>query len=171
MYGTPKNSHLINYICDHYATVELLMEEKSYQFARTRTEFRYEFSSVSVEKEVKKVVLFTETSSSDVFNLALLDDLGNGNYSDITESNNNDLITIMATIFKIVDDFLNTKPNSFVIFRGSDIRRQRLYRIIISRELAKIQEKFEVRGIIDNEMVIDFVPNKPVDYFVINLKQ
>lgn len=146
------------------------MEQNPYQFARTRTEFRYEFMSKSAEKEVKKIVLFTESTSSNVFNLALLDDLGNGNYSDITESNNNDLVTIMATVIKIIEDFLNSKPDSFVIFRGSDARRQRLYRIIISRELAKIQEKFEVRGIIDNEILANFEPNKPFDYFVINLK-
>lgn len=147
------------------------MEEKPYPFARTRTEFRYEFISSSTEKEVKKVVIFTESSASNVFNLALLDDLGNDNYSDITESNNNDMNTVMATVIKIIDDFLNTKPNSFVIFRGSDARRQRLYRIIISRELVKIQEKFEVRGVIGDDIIVDFVPNKPFDYFVINLKQ
>ena len=48
------------------------MEEKAYSFSLARTEFRYEFFSTITEKVVKKVVLFTETSASMVYKLALL---------------------------------------------------------------------------------------------------
>lgn len=47
------------------------MEEKAYSFSLVRTEYRYEFFSISTEK----VLLFTETASSMVYNLALLDEL------------------------------------------------------------------------------------------------
>ncbi len=51
------------------------MEEKASSFSLARTEYRYEFFSISTEKVVKKAVLFTETASSMVYNLALLDEL------------------------------------------------------------------------------------------------
>jgi hypothetical protein len=146
------------------------MEEKSYSFSLVRTEFRYEFLSISAEKAVKKVVLFTETSSSMVYNLALLDELENGELSDISETNNNDLVTVMATVIQIIDEFLRIKPDCFVIFKGSDERRQRLYRIIISRELFKIQQKFDIFGGIGDDFITDFEPNKKYDFYIIRQK-
>jgi hypothetical protein len=146
------------------------MEEKPYPFALTRTEFRYEFFSASVEKEVKKVVIFTETSSKRVYNLALLDELEDGELSDTTESNNKDLVTIMATVIKIIDDFLNKNPHYFVLFSGSDDRRQRLYRIIISRELSVIREKFDIFGGVGEDEITIFEKNIEYDYYIIRKK-
>jgi len=147
------------------------MEEKAYSFSLVRTEFRYEFFSTSTEKVVKKVVLFTETSASMVYNLALLDELENGELSDISETNNNDLVMVMATVIQIVDEFLKIKPEYFVIFRGSDERRQRLYRIIISRELLKIQKKFDIFGGIGEDFIADFEPNEEYDFYIIRQKR
>lgn len=147
------------------------MEEKAYSFSLVRTEFRYEFFSTSTEKVVKKVVLFTETSASMVYNLALLDELENGELSDISETNNNDLVMVMATVIQIVDEFLKIKPKYFVIFKGSDERRQRLYRIIISRELLKIQRKFDIFGGIGEDFIADFEPNKEYDFYIIRQKR
>lgn len=147
------------------------MEEKAYSFSLVRTEFRYEFFSTSTEKIVKKVVLFTETSANMVYNLALLDELENGELSDISETNNNDLVMVMATVIQIVDEFLKIKPEYFVIFKGSDERRQRLYRIIISRELLKIQKKFDIFGGIGEDFIADFEPNKEYDFYIIRQKR
>lgn len=147
------------------------MEEKAYSFSLVRTEFRYEFFSTSTEKVVKKVVLFTETSATMVYNLALLDELENGELSDISETNNNDLVMVMATVIQIVDEFLKIKPECFVIFKGSDERRQRLYRIIISRELLKIQRKFDIFGGIGEDFIADFEPNKEYDFYIIRQKR
>lgn len=146
------------------------MEEKAYSFSLVRTEFRYELFSSSAEKVVKKVVLFTETSASMVYNLALLDELENGELSDISETNNSDLVMVMATVIQIINEFLRLKPNYFVIFKGSDERRQRLYRIIISRELLKIQKKFEIFGGIGDDFIADFEPNKEYDFYIIRQK-
>lgn len=147
------------------------MEEKAYSFSLARTEFRYEFFSTSTEKVVKKVVLFTETSASMVYNLALLDELENGELSDVSETNNNDLVMVMATVIQIVEEFLKIKPEYFVIFKGSDERRQRLYRIIISRELLKIQKKFDIFGGIGEDSIVNFEPNKEYDFYIIRQKR
>ena len=92
------------------------MNEKPYPFSLTRTEFRYEFVSVSQNKAVQKVVLFTQTDSPLIFNLALLDLLENGKMSDVSVTNNDDLRTVLATVIKIIGDFLN--KNQYMRIRG-----------------------------------------------------
>ena len=57
-------------------------------------------------------------------------------------------------------------PHSNVVFKGSDKRRQRLYRIIIGRELTEISKKFEVfEGIGDS--VLSFESNKLYEFYLI----
>lgn len=142
------------------------MDEKNYPFQYDRNEFRYEFLSISDEKQVKKVVLFTETRFKTVYNLALLDELENGDLRDDTETKNKDLITVMATVFKIVDDFLTKNPTFFVLFLGSDEKRHRLYRMILNKELPKISKKFKVLGGFENDFSI-FEPNMDYEYYLI----
>jgi hypothetical protein len=145
------------------------MDEKPYSFSLSRTEFRYEFESVSQEKVVQKVVLFTQTDSPQIFNLALLDVLEGGKMSDVSVTNNDDLRTVIATVFKIIEDFLNKNQDRFVIFKGSDDRRQRLYRIVIGRELELLQQNFQIWGVVDNEITI-FEINKEINFYLIGKK-
>lgn len=109
------------------------MEEKKYPFKTITSELRYEFISISEEKEVKKVVIITKIDEPYFYTLALLDELENGELSDISESRNNDTPIILSTIFKIIDEFLNNSPQAVLLFKGSEERRHRLYRIIIGR--------------------------------------
>jgi hypothetical protein len=143
------------------------MNESSYPFTLSRQELRYEFVSVSAEKEVRKVVLLSQTSLLKVYNLALFDELDTGKLCDVSESNNNDLKTILATVVKIIEDFLDKSPKCLVAFRGSDNRRQRLYRIVIARELSKIIEKFEVFGGIETQIFL-FEPNVDYEFYLIS---
>lgn len=141
------------------------MEEKSYIFQK-RNDKRYEFYSKSQEREVKKVVVFSERGNGGVYNLALLDVLENGQYSDLSETNNNDFRMVMATVIDILKDFLNEFPDKIVTFKGSDERRQRLYRIIIARELTTINESFNVFGLI-NKNIEEFEQNIEYELFII----
>ncbi|MEO6282780.1 MAG: hypothetical protein ABIN80_03045 [Dyadobacter sp.] len=143
------------------------MNEHSYPFTLSRREFCYEFVSVSAEKEVKKVVKLSQTNLPNVYNLALFDELDTGKLCDMAESNNNDLKTILATVIKIIEDFLDRSPKCFVAFRGSDQRRQRLYRIVIARELSEIIENFEVFGGIETQIFL-FKPNVDYEFYLIS---
>jgi hypothetical protein len=62
---------------------------------------------------------------------------------------------------------LNQYPTAILHFRGSDERRQRLYRLIISRELSEIQKKFIVLGGFDDFQPAPFQANQQYDYFLI----
>lgn len=141
------------------------MEEQPYKFSK-REDKRYEFYSESENRKVKKLVIFSGRDDNQVYNLALLDVLEDGQYSDIVVTNNNDFQTVMATVIDILKDFLNEFPQKIVTFRGSDERRQRLYRIIITRELNIIKQNFSVFGL-KNENVEIFEPNKEYELFII----
>jgi len=54
-------------------THQQIMNENAYPFTLSRTEFHYEFVSISAKKEVRKIVLLNETAVSKIYNLALLD--------------------------------------------------------------------------------------------------
>jgi len=142
------------------------MQEEPYPFTLSRQEFRYEFVSVSERKKIIKIVLFTRTRTENTYNLALFDVQEDGSISDSAESNNNDLRCVLATVIRIIEHFLTTRPESLVIFRGSDLRRQRLYRIVISRELPEILKKFEVYGSVRRKTVL-FRPDTAYDFYII----
>ncbi|WP_439583942.1 DUF6934 family protein [Dyadobacter bucti] len=124
------------------------MQEESYPFTCSRQEFRYKFVSVSEWKKINKIVLFTQINDGNSYSLALFDILEDGLASASVESNNGDERLVLATVIKIIDHFLSVKPDCLVIFRGSDARRHRLYRVVITRELPDLSKTFQVYGII-----------------------
>jgi hypothetical protein len=146
------------------------MNEPAYPFSSEPIDIQYNFESVSEQKTVHKTVRFTETSLSSVFNLALLDVLADGQESDITVTNNDDLPTVLATVIQIIDHFLAKFPGTFVMFRGSDARRTRLYRLVINRELATLDQKFRVIGQLDTGQLENFQPDKNYKQFYISRK-
>ena len=143
------------------------MNEKPYFFEPPRIEYRYEFISVSEQKQVKKVVHFSPTDVEGLYNLALLDVLPNGSTSDVTETNNKDMATVLATVVQIVIDFFDKNPTNFVFIQGSDARRQRLYQIVINRELELIEKHFRVLGY-DGKNIEVFQSDHTYEYFIIS---
>jgi hypothetical protein len=103
------------------------MNEESYPFTAIQCPYVYQFESVGENKTIQKFVAFTRTKSKIIYNLALLDRTEDGLFSDQAESNNGDLITVLSTVFHIVEHFLAANPQSLVMFRGHEKRRHRLY--------------------------------------------
>ena len=145
------------------------MQEKPYPYTSTNRDFRYQFESVSDNKIVRKVVRITRTDVQNVYNLALFDILFDGTLSDVSESRNKDLKTVLATVFRIVIDFYTQKPGAYLLFRGSDTRRHRLYRIVIAREINQISERFIIHGL-KNDVLCPFRRNSDFDFYVIEQK-
>jgi len=145
------------------------MQEKPYPYTSTNKDFRYEFESTSDSKTVRKVVRITQTEVLNVYNLALFDILEGGTLSDISESRNKDLKTILATVFHIVKDFYTQKPGAYLLFRGSDSRRHRLYSIVIAREFNQLSERFVIHGL-KNDVLCPFAQNSHFDFYVIEQK-
>ncbi|MBO9613883.1 MAG: hypothetical protein J7619_14365 [Dyadobacter sp.] len=144
------------------------MDEKTYPFTLIPGELVYKFESVSANKKIQKAVLFTPTGNGIVFNLALVDLDTDNQMRDDIESRNGDMPTVLATVFQIIEDFLNTSPERIVMFKGSDSRRQRLYRIVLSREFSSISEKFEIFGG-QRGKAVPFVANVSYEQYYIKL--
>ncbi|MEI7581182.1 hypothetical protein [Runella sp.] len=142
------------------------MNETHYSFNQPQIEYRYDFVSISTDKEVHKRVLFTLTETEQVYNLALLDVLSNGETSDIVETKNKDMRIVLATVMRIITDFLDKNPTVIVLFQGSDEKRQRLYRIVINREIETILQQFRIFGSIDNQIEV-FESNRSYNFFLI----
>ncbi|KAA0989518.1 DUF6934 family protein [Dyadobacter aurulentus] len=144
------------------------MDENIYPYEIFK-EYTYEFVSVSKDKNVRKLVAFTETGRENVFNLALFDILDSGECCNITETRNRDMTTVMATIFRIVATFLEIDKEYVVVFRGNDSRRHRLYRIAISRELKNLSEKYVILGI-NEDRIEYFQPDQSYKLYIITNK-
>lgn len=130
----------------------------------------FDFKSVSNEKIILKKVIFSLIPNTyNYYNLALVDVLEDGNYDDLSISNNNDLKEILSTVYQCIQLFLNQNQQSIVLFAGSSASRTRLYRIAISQNLTEASDKFEIKGFI-NDTFEDFKPNRAYELFSISLK-
>lgn len=146
------------------------MHEKGYPFKLIPGELIYKFESVSTNKRIQKAVLFTTTEREWVFNLALVDVDEDNQMRDDVESKNGDLVTVLATVFRIVEHFLKIRPNCVVMFRSNDDRRQRLYRIVLSRQLSYISEKFGIFGG-QRGKAVPFIANTDYEQYYIKLHE
>ncbi|MGX5852750.1 DUF6934 family protein [Dyadobacter jiangsuensis] len=146
------------------------MNEESYPFTAAHGPFLYLFESVSPNKKIQKAVLFTGFQGNSIFNLALLDVNEHGLLDGEVESNNGDLVTVLATVFRITEHFLVNNPGSMVMFRGSEKRRHRLYRILLSRELHSISKKFGVYGGVPGNFD-PFEPDTNYDFYFIKQQE
>lgn len=145
------------------------MDETPYSFSADPVSIQYTFDSTSETKTVKKIVRFTETDLPYVFNLALLDRFDDGEESDSSVTNNNDLKTVLATVMWIIHGFLTKFPGKIVTFTGSDARRIRLYRIVISREIEAIRKQYDVFGLVEDQLE-EFQPDVAYEQFFFILK-
>ncbi|WP_409014324.1 DUF6934 family protein [Dyadobacter sp. CY326] len=142
------------------------MHIQPYPFAVASSEIRYEFLSISPAKKVSKVVLLSLVNAEDIYNLALLDLLEDDSLCDITETRNGDFRTVMSTVMAIVKHFLEKQPLTLVMFSGTEARRHRLYRILLTNELEKITKTFRIWGR-QNGLLEVFQPNVNYDHYLI----
>jgi hypothetical protein len=142
------------------------MDEQPYPFQRDSVEYSYRFESVNGQTVVQKLVLITATGRANIYNLALLDELPDGELSDTVVTNNKDMPTVLATVFSIVADFLDRFPDYALVFRGSDARRDRLYRMVLGREFVRLNQVYEIFGFDGNQFVL-FEANGSYQFFLI----
>lgn len=145
------------------------MDLEFYPFQADEYRLYFRFLSVSPERTIRKAVIFTPLSARKVFNLALVDVLPHGSFCDNTISNNGDLETIMATVIQCIAQFFEFYPQATIYVQANTPARNRLYRIIISRELSRIKKYYEIYGTSDSETE-SFEAGKDYHHFTIKLK-
>jgi hypothetical protein len=146
------------------------MQSEFYPFQSDDDRHYFEFLSVGPEKTIEKAVVFTLVdASTNLFNLALVDILSDGSHCDKIVSNNGDLEKVMATVAECIAVFFEHYPSAGVYVKGSTPSRNRLYRIVFSRELSKIKKYYELHGL-TGSFIESFEANKSYDVYLLKLK-
>jgi hypothetical protein len=146
--------------------------EHSYKIEREENSERFVFNSGEGASLIVKVVSFELVNSENrLYNLSLGDTKDNPWQSSakvdfMVMSNNKDVFKVFNTVAICVELFLEKNPASIILFSGSTAKRTRIYLKLIERHLGFLQEKFLIKGVLENEFE-DFEPNK--NYFAIAL--
>lgn len=104
---------------------------------------RFGFVSIGNKGRIPKQIEFTTTQWPGVYNLALGDIKENGELDDLSNSNNGDRNTILATVLKVVTMYTDRYPERWIYFKGSSEHRTRLYRMAISNYLDELSILYE----------------------------
>lgn len=144
------------------------MNYPPYPFESLPDGLTYAFESRSNERTIQKYVIFTPINSR-CYNLALVDLEEDGQLSDTSISNNDDLERVLSTVIQIILTFFNHNPDCKLSFAGSTPERTRLYRIVINKYIDNFSSYLSVEGISPEQHRETFKPNRPYVSFVPSL--
>lgn len=102
------------------------MSTEPYPYDR-RQLTRYSFVSKGKRGAIVKIVEFSPTSNKQILNMGFGDLMPDGSIDDESNSNNNDLVKVMATIISIIKDFTDQYPSYKIVFTGSSQKRNIIY--------------------------------------------
>ncbi len=129
------------------------MDKPSYPFRKVKRELIFEFDSISDTKTIHKVIAYELIDEQNhIFNLSLVDKNEQGQISDLTVSNNQDMEKVLATVVQTLPLFFDEFVGAKVFFKGSTPARIRLYQIAISKFFEDFKRNF---------VVWDFTNNTP----------
>lgn len=149
------------------------MKRAFYTFQETQIEgmLAYQFVSKGKQGEITKIVAF-EDIGNDVYNLVLVDyDVETGYLDDEKMSNNQDIAKIMATIFRIVNDFIIKFPQNSIFIQANNEIKRRLYNRIVSNNLEEILQQYYVFGVLEDESIVTFSSTETALYNALIIKK
>ena len=143
------------------------MDKPFYDFQILEEKLRFDFVSEG-EKTIRKVIFYKAIPETSFFQLALVDIMNDGSFSDSVRSNNGDRNKVLATVIQTFRFFFEQYPTATIIFLGSDEIRTRMYERIILGELEKGFDKFAFLGF-NGKYFEPFTKNKNYEAFGITL--
>jgi len=120
-----------------------------YSYKRPRSE-RYIFTSIG-KKSIEKVIDFVPIGVKNIMNLGFGDLLPDGSVDDTANSNNGDIVKILATIIAIIKNFTTEYPHVEIFFAGSTIERTKLYTRILRTYYSTFSKEFTISAITGSE--------------------
>jgi hypothetical protein len=127
---------------------------------------RYTFTSIG-KKNIKKAVDFTHTGIRNIVNIGFGDLLTDDTIDVKANSNNGDIVKVLATAVQILIDFTSKFPESEMIFSGSTKERTKLYFRMLRTYYAKFSKEFIIKGVIKeglNFLEFPFEPKSDLKY-------
>jgi hypothetical protein len=127
------------------------MNLPKYPLFATEEIHTYGFYSEGPMGRIKKFV-FYEKIGDNLFNLGFADwDEGRKEANDSSRSNNGDRNKVLATVASTAVIFTDQFPEARLFAEGSTPGRTRLYQMGIAHNLLEINEKFEIKGFINDQ--------------------
>ncbi|WP_374756422.1 DUF6934 family protein [Dyadobacter flavalbus] len=109
------------------------MHYEAYTFSRNEQNNSFHFQSTVKRGTFEKAVAFSLITDN-IYNLALLDfDPLTQDYVDDSVTDNGDMPEILATVMRIMIEFLNDYPDRRIFLTGNTSSRTRLYQIAITK--------------------------------------
>lgn len=134
---------------------------------------RYIFTSVG-KKYIRKVVQFETTAHANIVNMGFGDLLEDSSISDTINSNNGDIVRVLATVIEILRDYTKRHPEKKIFFRGSTPERTRLYTRILKTYYNEFSKDFHITSVIEigkDLKRFPFDPNLNTEYFAFIIKR
>ena len=148
------------------------MKHPKYNYRSESTLQFYEFISEGPKGLIKKMVIYTETTTENVYNLGFGDyDESTNGINDLSVTNNGDSLKVLATVASTVYAFTEKYPNAWILATGSTSVRTRLYRMGITNNLAEIETDYIVFGYTKNEEWEKYVVGEDYEPFLLTKKE
>jgi len=148
------------------------MKFKKYEYTADDELHFYEFKSIGIKGEIKKVVEYSKMNIEEYYNLAFGDfDEKKNEINDKVVTNNGDSLKVLATVASTVYAFTGKYPDAKIFATGSTEVRTRLYRMGITNNLVEIQEDFDVYGMKLNDTFEEFIAGEDYIGFLITRKK
>jgi hypothetical protein len=132
------------------------MKNKIYQYSRIEGT-RYTFTSVGKRRIVKQVI-FTPTGIRNIINMGFGDLMPDGTIDDKVNSNNGDIVRVLATTVEILSDFISIYPNTRIFFAGSTKERTRLYARILKTYYPNFSKQFIISVLVEKGDAYSLLP-------------
>ncbi len=148
------------------------MKHTKYNYRSESTLQFYEFVSEGPKGLIKKMVIYTETTTENVYNLGFGDyDESTNGINDLNVTNNGDSLKVLATVASTVYAFIEKYPNAWILATGNTTVRTRLYRMGITNNLSEIETDFIVFGYTKNEEWEKFLVGEDYEAFLLTKKE
>ncbi|MCF2520551.1 DUF6934 family protein [Dyadobacter sp. CY351] len=144
------------------------MKHNYYPYLASEDYLSFTFSSISQKHIVRKKAEFL-LISEDVCNFAFGDLTENNEIDDRAVTDNKDTNMVLATVIRILLEFLDTHKNKAVYFQGSTPSRTRMYQIILRKEKPNWETSLIVYGIFDGE-IMPYETDFKFDAFIVKQK-
>jgi hypothetical protein len=118
---------------------------------------RYVFVSIG-KRRIEKVVDFVPLGIGNIINLGFGDLQSDGTIDDTANSNNGDIVKVLATVVEILRLFTNLYPTAEIYFEGSTKDRTKPYNRIIKTYFHNFRKEFAIAGVLNKDNDIKITP-------------